>query len=210
MSERQKSRPAFTLIELLVVIAIIAILIGLLVPAVQKVREAANRAKCANNLKQMGLAVHNYESAFATLPPGAGPLPTHDMDWANDSRASVQALILPYIEQANLLLHFKLDEPWDSRRGGFLALPKNSCVPISWGKSRTKEEGLGVGSRPNWAEPVAAVGADLQGVAPSSADRVGEAPIGAGAGQRKARDCGGREMIVGAAGKTEGAGPDIV
>jgi prepilin-type N-terminal cleavage/methylation domain-containing protein/prepilin-type processing-associated H-X9-DG protein len=99
----------FTLIELLVVIAIIAILIGLLLPAVQKVREAANRTRCLNNLKQIALACHNYESAYSTLPPGSGPTPASQP--AANSRPSLQAWILPYVEQAALYNRFNFN--WD-------------------------------------------------------------------------------------------------
>jgi prepilin-type N-terminal cleavage/methylation domain-containing protein/prepilin-type processing-associated H-X9-DG protein len=99
---RARRRPGFTLIELLVVIAIIAILIGLLLPAVQKVREAAARAKCQNNLKQLGLAAHNFESAYQTLPPGEW---TRSTD-GGTSRPSLGAVILSYLEQANKFNQF--------------------------------------------------------------------------------------------------------
>src|SRR5271163_753079 len=92
-------KQGFTLIELLVVIAIIAILIALLVPAVQKVRAAAARIQCTNNLKQLGLAAHNYASAYKALPPGATNFAAPGTPNAGNSEGSLLVLLLPYVEQ---------------------------------------------------------------------------------------------------------------
>jgi prepilin-type N-terminal cleavage/methylation domain-containing protein/prepilin-type processing-associated H-X9-DG protein len=109
---RWTGHPAFTLVELLVVIAIIAILIGLLLPAVQKVREAASRAKCQNNLKQIGLALHNHHDTRGSFPAGYLWTPVTPDDPEQTAPGwGWAAQLLPYIEQDNLYKQINLSLP---------------------------------------------------------------------------------------------------
>src|SRR5262245_38080316 len=149
---RLRVRDGFTLVELLVVIAIIGVLVALLLPAVQAAREAARRMKCQNNLKQIGLAVHNFENTFQMLPPGvvnvasAGPI----ADLADYLRAGASGLsatdytkqgflsvMLPYLEQANVLVaagggyNFRLD--WNegtNQAASIIRIPAYECPSV--------------------------------------------------------------------------------
>jgi prepilin-type N-terminal cleavage/methylation domain-containing protein/prepilin-type processing-associated H-X9-DG protein len=121
MSAYRNRLRGFTLVELLVVIAIIGVLVGLLLPAIQAAREAARRAQCINNLKQFGLALHNYHSSKNTFPPGAIMLKSPTQIYANTNSA-----LLPYFEQASLAALYDHAKPWEGQRPGVAS----TMIPI--------------------------------------------------------------------------------
>jgi prepilin-type N-terminal cleavage/methylation domain-containing protein/prepilin-type processing-associated H-X9-DG protein len=128
----------FTLIELLVVIAIIAVLIGLLLPAVQKVREAANRMRCANNLKQFGIACHLYHDTNKIFPPGSKTIPNGN--WAGD-KGSWLVLTLPYMEQDALFRQFpnRHTPLYDSVRNSPMGGPVQTRLRLPYGRCPSDE-----------------------------------------------------------------------
>ena len=136
-SRKANSSLGFTLVELLVVIAIIGILIGMLLPAVQAVREAARRISCGNNLKQMALGTLNYESAFQRFPASWAPTNSQD-GW------SVQAQILPFCEQANLESQIDFDASYNAQDpinlGGELVRLASARVPMLICPSEVRDE----------------------------------------------------------------------
>jgi len=109
-------RPAFTLVELLVVIAIIGVLVALLLPAVQAAREAARRSQCSNNLKQLGIGMHNHHDTYNVFPKNSyGGV---DYGWENWHRFSASYKVLPFIEQTNLYEQFDKSKGWDFHYNG--------------------------------------------------------------------------------------------
>lgn len=133
MSFKRSSSRAFTLIELLVVIAIIAILIGLLLPAVQKVREAASRMKCSNNLKQIALATHNYLATFNNFPSAGKGYSWCSTPATGDAKiynANGLLLLLPYLEQSALYEKFNLNEAFANVSTTLAVNPGNTSGAI--------------------------------------------------------------------------------
>jgi len=143
LRKHTQRRRGFTLIELLVVIAIIAILIALLLPAVQAAREAARRSSCKNNLKQIGVALHNYHDTFSTLPPGyvsENPVQPGSSSWCRNDRPEVwpsngqgapwTVLILPQLEQSNHYRRFDFNSRFQAQSNQLLPAVEALVEPL--------------------------------------------------------------------------------
>lgn len=142
LSIRAARNGGFTLVELLVVIAIIGILVGLLLPAVQAAREAARRMQCGNNLKQVGLALHNYHDVHNSLPPG---WVDWQGVWASPARsAHANVSILPFLEQGNVEERYDYDVPWDHANNQELAtlMPDVYACPSAPGAGDVGPDGF--------------------------------------------------------------------
>jgi len=136
------TRRAFTLVELLVVIAIIGVLVALLLPAVQMAREAARRAQCSNHLRQMALAVHNYESVVGTLPAST-IVNLNTTATSNNLAWGIHGRILPFIEQGSLYDKVDISQPWDFQAAiDGLRISVYSC-PSDPGARRIRDPGGG-------------------------------------------------------------------
>ncbi len=146
---RTRRARAFTLIELLVVIAIIAILIALLLPAVQQAREAARRSQCKNNLKQIGLAIHNYESTFSRLPScGEGTNYTTSPPSTVFGPHSIFSQILPFLDQANTFKQFDFRFAYNATPQNIAAskqaIPVYTCPSEAYRGATVDSNGFGV------------------------------------------------------------------
>ncbi|MGH7199536.1 MAG: DUF1559 domain-containing protein [Planctomycetaceae bacterium] len=144
---RRAGRRGFTLIELLVVIAIIAILIALLLPAVQQAREAARRTQCRNNLMQLGLALHNYELAYETLPPGvvndSGPIQSNSQGY----HMSWLVQLLPYLDQQPMYQHVDFSASvYDARNAKVrsVTIAVLQCPSSPYNEPRTDANGAAI------------------------------------------------------------------
>ena len=162
-------RPGFTLIELLVVIAIIAILIGLLLPAVQKVREAAARSQCQNNLKQVALACHNYENTFNGLP----------LLYASSNQLSWVTQLLPFFEQDNLQKQYNFNQPWFDASNANIVVQRIrilECPSSPVPRIYTANDPGFAGQSANPMIPFAAASADYFAISSASSSTTVKAP----------------------------------